>query len=115
MCYIVFSNFLVKHMAEADKSIVVTVRLSKRNLRKVEAVRALENVDRSTLFKEFIEDGLQERVVRLYEKGKISSGRGAEILGVSLREFLELLERKCIAFNLDTGSIKEYLKEKYGE
>jgi predicted HTH domain antitoxin len=102
-------------MVEVEKSSVVTLRLSKRNLRRVEAVRALENVDRSTLFKEFIENGLQERVVRLYEKGKISAGRGAEILGVSLREFLELLERKGIAFNWNIGSIKEYLKEKYGE
>jgi hypothetical protein len=47
-------------MTEFEKSSVVTVRLSKRNLRRVEAVRALENVDRSTLFKEFIEDGLRE-------------------------------------------------------
>jgi predicted HTH domain antitoxin len=105
----------VKRTIEDEKSTVVTVRLSKRNLRKVEAVRALENVDRSTLFKEFIEDGLQERVVRLYEKGKISSGRGAEILGISLREFLELLERKHVTFNWDTDGIKDYLKEKYGE
>jgi len=102
-------------MVEDEKSTVVTVRLSKRNLRKVEAVRALENVDRSTLFKEFIEDGLQERVVRLYEKGKISSGRGAEILGISLREFLELLERKGVPYNWDMESVKEYMKENYGE
>ena len=102
-------------MIEDEKSTVVTVRLSKRNLRRVEAVRALENVDRSTLFKEFIEDGLQERVVRLYEKGKISSGRGAEILGISLREFLELLERKGIPYNWDMESVKEYMKENYGE
>lgn len=101
-------------MVEAEKSTVVTIRLSKRNLRKVEAVRVL-NVDRSTLFKEFIEDGLQKRVISLYEKGKISSGRGAEILGISLREFLELLDRNNIPFNWNTGSIKDYMKENYGE
>ena len=101
-------------MIEDEKSTVVTVRLSKRK-RKVEAVRALENVDRSTLFKEFIEDGLQERVVRLYQKGKISSGRGAEILGISLREFLELLERKGVPYNWDMESVKEYMKENYEE
>lgn len=114
MCYIVF-YMQENYMVEVEKSIVVTVRLSKRNLRKVEAVRALENVDRSTLFKEFIEDGLQKRVISLYEKGKISSGRGAEILGIPLREFLELLDRNNIPFNWNTGSIQDYLKEKYGE
>ena len=102
-------------MAETEKTTVVTMRLSKRNLNRVEAVRALEDVDRSTLFKEFIEDGLRDRVVRLYEKGKLSAGRGAEILGVSLREFLELLERKGVAVNWDSEGITEYMKAKYGE
>jgi predicted HTH domain antitoxin len=101
-------------MADAEKSAVVTIRLSKRNLHRVEAVRALEDVDRSTLFKEFIEDGLRERVLRLYERGKLSAGRGAEILGVSVREFLELMEREGIPVNWDSEGIKEYLKEKYG-
>jgi len=99
-------------MVGAEKSDVVNVRLSERNLRIVEAVRAIENIDCSTLFNELIEDGLRERVVRLYEKGKISSGRGAEILDISLREFLALIETKGIAFNWNSDSISEYLKEK---
>jgi predicted HTH domain antitoxin len=98
-----------------EKSSVVTVRLSKHDLRRVEAVRALEKVDRSTLFKEFIENGLRERVVRLYGKGKLSAGRGAELLGVSLREFLELLERECVSVNWDSEGVKDYLRNKYGE
>jgi len=53
--------------------------------------------------------------VRLYAKGKLSAGRGAEILGISLREFLELLERECVAVNWDSEGVKEYLKSKYGE
>ena len=99
----------------SEKSSVVTVRLSKRNLQRVEAVRTLENVDRSTLIKEFIEDGLRQRTVTLYEKSKISAGKGAEILGISLREFLELLEQKCLTVNWDSEIIKDYMQEKYGE
>lgn len=102
-------------MTQTEKSNVITLRLSNRSLKRVDAVLALEKVDRSTLLKEFIEDGLQERVLRLYGKGKISSGRGAEILGISLREFLELLDHKCIPFNWDSDSVKDYLKENYGE
>ena len=98
-----------------EKSSVVTLRLSRRDLRRLEAVRALEEVDRSTLFKEFIEDGLRQRAVRLYGEGKLSAGRGAEILGVSLREFLELLERECVAVNWDSEGVRDYLKSKYGE
>jgi predicted HTH domain antitoxin len=98
-------------MAEDEKS-TVTIRLSKCNLRTVEAVQALENIDRSTLVKELIEYGLRDRVVRLYEKGKLSAGRGAEILDISLREFLELLEHENIMVNWDSNGIKEYLKPK---
>lgn len=101
-------------MAQTETS-VVTVRLSKRNLKKIEAVQALENVDRSTLFKEFIEDGLRDKVTQLYSKGKISSGRGAEILGIPLREFLEILQQKGVPYNWNMESVKEYMKENYGE
>jgi predicted HTH domain antitoxin len=98
-----------------EKSSVVTVRLSKHDLRRVEAVRALEKVDRSTLFKEFIEDGLRHRVIHLYAKGKVSAMWAAEILGVSLREFLELLERECVSVDWGSESVKDYLRAKYGE
>ena len=89
-------------VVEDEESSVVTVRLSERNLRSVEAVCALENIDRSTLVNELIEYGLRERVVRLYEKGTLSAGRGAEILGIPMREFLELLEHKSVMVNWDS-------------
>lgn len=76
---------------------MVTVRLSKRDLKRVKALRIIEDVDRSTLIKEFIEDGLRRRVIDLYRKGKVTAGRAAEILDVSLRGFLEILEREGVA------------------
>lgn len=97
------------------KSVVVTMRLSRRDLERIEAVRAVEKVERSTLLKEFIEDGLSRRVVGLYRNGKLTSSRAAEILGVSLREFLEMLERAGVPVNWDSDGIKSYLKTRYGE
>ena len=99
----------------SERTDVVTLRLSKQDLQRVEAVRTLEKVDRSTLIKEFIEDGLRQSTIALYGKSKITAGRGAEILGISLREFLEMLEQNSVAVNWDTESIKEYLRDKYGE
>jgi len=98
-----------------EKSKVVTLRLSKQDLERMEAVRALENVDRSTLLKEFIEDGLRRRVIHLYQKGMFTAGRAAEISGVSLREFFEMLEREGVPVNWDSEVVKEYLKARYGE
>ena len=98
-----------------EKSAVVTIRLSKRDLEKVEALRALEDVDRSTLIKEFIADGLRRRVVDLYKREKLTAGRATEILGISLREFLEILEREGVPVNWNSENIKEYLKARYGD
>jgi len=98
-----------------EKGAVVTVRLSRRDLERVEAVRTLVKVDRSTLLKEFIEDGLRRRVINLYQGGRLTAGRAAEVLGVSLRELLETLEREGIPVNWDSESVKEYLKTRYGE
>ena len=94
---------------------MVTVRLSKRDLERVEALRRIEDVDRSTLIKEFIEDGMRRRVVDLYRRGKLTAGRAAEVLGVSLRAFLELLEREGVSVNWDSEGIRAYVKAKYGD
>jgi len=67
------------------------------------------------LLREFIEDGLKQRVLGAYQNGKITSQRAAEILDMSLREFLETLERAGIPVNWDTAPIREYLKARYGE
>ncbi len=101
-------------MTETDQTSIITLRLSKRNLNRVEAVQKLEKVDRSTLLKEFIENGLRERVLQLYKKGKLTQRRAAELLGITLREFLELLEAQGIPINIDSDSIKRYMQEKYG-
>ena len=113
LCITMYS--ILSDYAMTEKSAVVTVRLSRQDLERVEAVRVLENVDRSTLLKEFIEDGLRRRVIGLYQGGKLSAGRAAEILGISLRGFLEMLEREGVPVNWNSESIKEYLKARYGE
>jgi len=99
----------------SEQSNVVTLRLSKRALQRLEALQTIEKTDRSTLVKEFIEDGLRKRTIRLYSTGKLSAGRSAEILDISLREFFELLEQESVSVSWDSANVKEYMKTKYGE
>lgn len=94
------------------KTSVVTLRLSKRDLRRLEELRRVDDLDRSTMIKMLIEEGMRRRVVELYRREKLTSGRAAEILGVSLREFLEILEREGVPINWDMESIRAYLTEK---
>jgi predicted HTH domain antitoxin len=48
----------------------------------------------------------QQEVVRQYSDGKLSAGRAAEMLGISLREWYELLERKSVAIKWDEKVIR---------
>ena len=95
-------------MVEGEVS--TCVNLSAADLHAIEALCAIEKIDQTQLLKELVEDGLQERAIRLYEASKISSGKAAEILGVPLREFMEMLDKRLVPFNWDSESIKEYLK-----
>lgn len=99
----------------SEQSNVVTLRLSKRALQRLEAIRTIEKTDRSALVKEFIEDGLRKKTIKLYSAGKLSAGRSAEILDISLREFFELLEQECVSVSWDSANVKDYMKTKYGE
>ena len=57
----------------------------------------------------------QQEVLRRYSDGKISAGRGAEILGISLREFLDLLERKGVAINWGSDAFLKSGEATFGE
>ena len=59
-----------------EGEISTCVNLSTIDLHAIEALCAIEKIDQTQLLKELIEDGLQERAIRLYEASKISSGKG---------------------------------------
>lgn len=51
----------------------------------------------------------------LYQNGRVTAMKASEILGVSLRNFLEILEKEGIPVNWDSAAIDDYLNAKYGE
>ncbi len=97
-----------------EKTAVITLRISPQELERIEAVRSIQKVSRTSLLRDFIEDGLHRRVIDIYEDGKLTATKAAEILGVSLREFLEILERTGTTVNWDSEIVKEYVKTRYG-
>jgi len=98
----------------AQKTTIVTLRLSPKEAKRVAAVQELTGLDKATLLRDFIEDGSRKRVLASYMEGLITSQRGAEILSVSLREFLDLLEKDGIPVNWDSDLIHEYVVQHYG-
>jgi hypothetical protein len=99
----------------AQKTTIVTVRLSAREARRVVAVQQLTKLDKATLLRDFIEDGLRKRVLESYRTGGITAQGAAEVLDVSLREFLSLLEKQGVPVNWDGNLVREYMTKHYGE
>ena len=58
---------------------------------------------------------LRQEVLCQYSGGKISAGHGAEILGISLREFLDLLELEGVAINWDSEAFLKSGEATFGE
>ena len=96
------------------KATTVTLRLSAREARRVAAVQELTGLDRAPLLRKFIVDGLRKRVLASYREGSITAQVAAEILDMSLREFLNLLEKDGIPVNWDSDVIQEYMTKHYG-
>jgi predicted HTH domain antitoxin len=52
-------------------------------------------------------------IVRLYELGELSSGEGAELLGISRREFLDLVGRYGVSIFDDAIDVQK--EARYGD
>lgn len=99
----------------SQKTTILTVRLSTKDAERISAVQALTEADKATLLREFIEDGLRKRVLEAYRDGRVTSQRAAEILGIPLRQFLDLLEKNGLEINWDSRVIRDYMRKRYGE
>ena len=99
----------------AQKTRIVTLRLSAREAKRVTAVQELTRLDKATLLRDFIEDGLRKRVLDSYKDEAITAQGAANILDISLREFLSLLEKHGVPVNWDTNIVREYMTKQYGE
>jgi len=58
---------------------------------------------------------IQQEVLRQYSDCKISAGRGAEMLGISLREFFDLLEREGIPVHWDSEAFQKAGEATFGD
>jgi hypothetical protein len=102
-------------MPMAQKTTIVTLRLSPREAKRVKAVQELTHLDKATLLRDFIDDGLRKRVLESYKDNQITAQTAADVLDISLREFLNLLEKNGVAINWDRDVVRDYMIKRYGE
>jgi predicted HTH domain antitoxin len=81
----------------------ITARVPDDIYERIEMIREEEQLDRSTAIKRLLERGIEdwqlETAVRQYQDGAISIGRAADLAGLSIWRFLDVLDDRGIEAN----------------
>jgi len=70
---------------------VISLRLDKREIEIIKNMEKTEK-DKSAAARELINNGWKFAVLKLYREGKISTGKAAKELNISVSEFIDLLK-----------------------
>lgn len=87
----------------------VSFRFPEKNKRTAEWLAELEGRKTSDEYREIFVAGIDQKrkqvALSKYTKGTVSIGKAAEIAGVTIWEFLDLMKEKNISLNLTTDEI----------
>ena len=79
---------------------VLSVKVEKEKLEELEEIAKAERSDRSTVARRLLDAGIREwkvdRAVERFQKGKASLWKASQEAGLSLREFMGVLEERKV-------------------
>jgi predicted HTH domain antitoxin len=92
----------------------LNIRIPKKLARELEALAEVEHVAKIDMARQLLWEGIarrkQEVALKLYEEGQVSKSRAAEIAGLSLWEFTELVERRGVRWDYSLEEAKQELQ-----
>lgn len=92
----------------------VSLTLPKKILEETEKMAREKLEDRSTVIRELLAMGITEyrenEAVKNYAEGKLSLGKAAELAGVSMWRFIDLLKEKKVPLRYDLDKLKEEIE-----
>jgi len=93
---------------------IITTRVPEELAKEVERIAQAEALDKSTTVKRLlikaVEAWKMDHALKLYQEGKISIGKAAEIASVSLWEILDNILKRKIPIQMSREDLKEDLK-----
>ena len=93
----------------------ISLTIPQELLDKSEEIAKERSEDRSTIMRELLRMGIKqyliEKGIMLYLEGKVSLEKAAEISGVSIWKFMDVLREKKIPLRYDLDDIKKEIKE----
>ena len=76
----------------------LNVRLAPEMIRKLDEIAQEEDLDKTTVVRRLLANAIQhwrlENALRLYQEGRITKARAAEIAGVSIYEVMDALRQR---------------------
>ena len=87
---------------------IISVRL--KRLKELDYFSKLLNENRSEVVRELVEEGKKLKAIELYKQKKISLGLASKLSGLTLSEFLDLLEEYNVKLNLTLEDAKEAMR-----
>lgn len=86
----------------------VSIRLD--NIKELDYFGKVLKKDRSKLIRDLLKEGKKMKSIELYRNKKISIGLAAKFAGLTISEFLDLLEEYHIELNLSLDDAKLAMK-----
>lgn len=77
-----------------------TTRVPENLIKVIEYRVNKEGLDESTVIRQLIQMGVKQYISQLYRKGELSLREASELLGVSVRETLEILWNEGVKGNI---------------
>ena len=87
---------------------IISVRLKK--LKELDYFSKILNENRSEVVRDLVEEGKKLKAIKLYKQKKVSLGLASKLSGLTLSEFLDLLEEYSVKLNLTLEDAKESLR-----
>ena len=88
-----------------------SVRLPKKDLHQIEEISKDKNITKSTALREVVRKGIKEEMLESaldkYRREEITASKGAEMAGIPLTKFLDILFEKKINFHFDIEDLRE--------
>lgn len=89
---------------------VFSCRLDDKEITFIEQYAKERNESKAKMLRDLLEEGRKMEAVQLYRKGRASLGKAAEIAGVCVSEFMDLLSDFGVSSNLSLVDFKESLR-----
>lgn len=89
----------------------VTTRVSEDVLRQIDEFSADKNMDRATMLRNLLEEGLvaekKRKVLSEYKERKISLQKAASLLGIDLLEMIDLIQKEGLYLDYTEEELKK--------